>query len=101
MDTLKFLILGPLLSLFQSQKEIKGGIMGLREDLAAYNERLETLGVELHSDFQRLNEALANVSVPEDVSDIMTKLGETITALESLDQPNPEPEPETVEEQGV
>lgn len=103
MNFVKFLFAGPLPFILQQNKEIKEIIVTLRQELTAYAQRIENIGGELRSDIQALKDALANVPVPDDVSDILARIGVGLTNLESLDQPNipspgeplPEPEPET------
>ena len=88
MKILEFLFAGPLFSIYKVLNEIKGAIMGLKQDLQAYNDRLDTITGELRSDFQALNDKLANTPAAEDVSEEMASLGQKISNLEGLDQPN-------------
>ncbi|QGJ90054.1 hypothetical protein HWC80_gp013 [Mycobacterium phage Indlulamithi] len=88
-DILEFLLAGPLFSIFKVLNRIRRDIVGLRETLQGYNDRLDRITSELRDDFQRLRDQLANVSVPEDVSDVLASLDSKISALEGLDQPDP------------
>jgi hypothetical protein len=100
----KFLLLGPLLfNITKVIYEIRSNQMGLRETLQAFNDRMDTvisgqatITGEFRDDFQRLNDKLANVPVPEDVSDVLAsmdgnigKLESGVSELQGLDQPNP------------
>lgn len=86
---LEFLFIGPLFSLFKVLNELRRDIMGLKEQLTDYGNRIDTIAAELRSDIERLQTALANAgSVPADVQAAADSLGAKISNLESLDVPN-------------
>ena len=81
--------------------------MGLRESLNEIDVRLGGAVDGLRTDVDMLKEKLANVPVPEDVSDVLESLDSKVALLESLDAetpvdtggdtgPNPNPEPEPI-----
>jgi hypothetical protein len=89
-NILEFLFVGPLFSINKQLKQIRKEIMGLKEDLQGYSQRIETAVGELSSDFDALKEKLANSPAAEDVSAELEALGSSISKLEGLDQPDVE-----------
>lgn len=71
--------------------------MTLREELEKIDARLGTAVEGLRSDVDSLKAALANVAVPEDVSDVLSSLDHKVSLLEGLDNETPEPQPEPTE----
>ena len=103
-EALKFLIVGPLISIYralieiqETQKRIEINQMASYEDLAnqltSLGGQVDSIKTELGSDIQRLLDAIqAADQVPAPVVDAANALAAKIDSLKTLDVPNPEAE---------